>query len=59
VQSLAKREAGTNSPYGNAMMEPSDIAEVVLFLASDAARGLQGSLIVADQGVSATIPVPG
>ena len=59
IQSLAKREAGTVSPYGNAMMDPSDIAEVVLFLASDAARGLQGSLVLADQGISSAMPAPG
>jgi NAD(P)-dependent dehydrogenase (short-subunit alcohol dehydrogenase family) len=57
--SIAKREAGTASPYGNAMMEPDDIAQVVLFLASDAARGLQGSLVVADQGFSGAMPRPG
>jgi 3-oxoacyl-[acyl-carrier protein] reductase len=57
--SIAKREAGTSSPYGNAMMEPNDIAQVVLFLASDAARGLQGSLVVADQGFSGAMPRPG
>ena len=57
--SIAKREAGTASPYGNAMMEPEDIAQVVLFLASDAARGLQGSLVVADQGFSGAMRPPG
>jgi NAD(P)-dependent dehydrogenase (short-subunit alcohol dehydrogenase family) len=57
--SIAKREAGTSSPYGNAMMDPDDIAQVVLFLASDAARGLQGSLVVADQGFSAAMRPPG
>ena len=59
LQSLAKREAGTISPYGNAMMDPSDIAEVIAFLVSDAARGLQGSLVLADQGISSAMPVPG
>ena len=59
LQSLAKREAGTISPYGNAMMDPSDIAEVILFLVSDAARGLQGSLVLADQGISSAMPAPG
>jgi enoyl-[acyl-carrier-protein] reductase (NADH) len=41
------------------MMEPDDIAQVVLFLASDAARGLQGSLVVADQGFSGAMRPPG
>jgi NAD(P)-dependent dehydrogenase (short-subunit alcohol dehydrogenase family) len=59
LQSLAKREAGTMSPYGNAMMDPTDIAEVIAFLASDAARGLQGSLVLADQGISSAMPAPG
>lgn len=57
--SIAKREAGTSSPYGNAMIEPEDIAEVVLFLASDAARALQGSLVVADQGFCGAMRPPG
>jgi 3-oxoacyl-[acyl-carrier protein] reductase len=57
--SIAKREAGTSSPFGNAMMEPDDIAQVVLFLASDAARGLQGSLVLADQGYSGAMRPPG
>jgi NAD(P)-dependent dehydrogenase (short-subunit alcohol dehydrogenase family) len=59
VQSLAKREAGTMSPYGNPMIDPVDIAEVVLFLVSDAARALQGSLVLADQGISSAMPAPG
>jgi len=59
LQSLAKREAGTMSPYGNAMMDPTDIAEIIAFLVSDAARGLQGSLVLADQGISSAMPAPG
>jgi 3-oxoacyl-[acyl-carrier protein] reductase len=59
VQSLAKREAGTMSPYGNPMIDPADIAEVVLFLVSDAARALQGSMVLADQGISSAMPAPG
>ncbi|QGZ93761.1 SDR family NAD(P)-dependent oxidoreductase [Terricaulis silvestris] len=57
--SMAKRTANSPSPYGNAMMEPEDIAQVVLFLCSDAARALQGSLVLADQGFSAAMAAPG
>jgi 3-oxoacyl-[acyl-carrier protein] reductase len=59
LASLAKREAGSVSPYGNAMMEPDDIAQVVLFLVSDASRALQGSFLLADQGVTAAMMPPG
>jgi len=59
VQSLAKRAAGTMSPYGNPMIDPADIAEVVLFLVSDSARALQGSMVLADQGISSAMPAPG
>lgn len=57
--SVAKRTANSPSPYGNPMMEPDDIAQVVLFLCSDAARALQGSLVLADQGFSAAMAAPG
>jgi 3-oxoacyl-[acyl-carrier protein] reductase len=59
VASMAKREAATMSPYGNPMIDPADIAEVVLFLVSDAARALQGSMVLADQGISSAMPAPG
>ncbi len=59
IASLEKRASGTISPYGNAMMEPDDIAQVILFLVSDASRALQGSFVLADQGVCSTIPAPG
>ncbi|HVY86546.1 MAG TPA: SDR family oxidoreductase [Caulobacterales bacterium] len=58
-QSMIKREAGSTSPYGNAMMEPDDIAQIALFLVSDAARGMQGAFVVADQGISAAMSAPG
>lgn len=57
--SIEKRAASTRSPYGNAMIEPHDIAEVVLFLASDAARALHGSYVLADQGFSGCMSPPG
>jgi 3-oxoacyl-[acyl-carrier protein] reductase len=39
-------------------MAPEDIAEVALFLVSDAARALQGSFVLADQGVSSAMTPP-
>ena len=55
---MARREAGTVSPYGNAIMEPNDIADVILFLVSDQARGLQGAFVLADQGFCTTMKQP-
>jgi len=49
-------EATSPSPYGTAFMEPEDIAAVVIFLLSNAARAIQGACIVADQGLSAAMP---
>jgi len=57
-QGMARREARSISPYGNAMMEPDDIAQVALFLCSDAARALQGSFVLADQGISSAMLPP-
>lgn len=55
---MVKREARSVSPYGNAMMEPDDIAQVALFLVSDAARGLHGAFVLADQGISSAMAPP-
>lgn len=55
---MVRREARSISPYGNAMMMPDDIAQVVLFLVSDAARALQGSFVLADQGISSGMLPP-
>lgn len=49
-------EATSPSPYGTGFLEPEDIASIVLFLLSDAARAIQGACIVADQGLSAAMP---
>ncbi|MGH6614594.1 SDR family NAD(P)-dependent oxidoreductase [Sphingomonas sp.] len=57
-EAMVRREARSVSPYGNAMMEPDDIAQVVLFLVSDAARALQGSFLLADQGISSAMLPP-
>lgn len=55
---MVRREARSASPYGNAMLEPDDIAEVVLFLCSDAGRALHGSFVLADQGISSAMLPP-
>jgi 3-oxoacyl-[acyl-carrier protein] reductase len=59
IASMAKRAAGSVSPYGNPMMEPEDIAQIVLFLVSDASRAVQGAFILADQGFTAAMMPPG
>ena len=55
---MARREERSISPYGNALIEPDEIASVALFLVSDAARALQGSFVLADQGVSSAMMPP-
>lgn len=55
---MARREARSPSPYGNSIMEPADIANVVLFLVSDAARALHGSFVLADQGATSGMMPP-
>jgi 3-oxoacyl-[acyl-carrier protein] reductase len=57
-EGMVRREARSISPYGNAMMLPDDIAQVVLFLVSDAGRALQGSFVLADQGISSGMIPP-
>ncbi|MDX2235339.1 MAG: SDR family oxidoreductase [Hyphomonadaceae bacterium] len=56
---MVKREAASNSPYGNALMAAEDIAEIVLFLLSDAAKSIHGATIIADQGITAAMRAPG
>jgi len=55
---MIRREARSVSPYGNPIMEPGDIADVALFLVSDAARALHGSFVLADQGISSAMLPP-
>jgi len=55
---MVKREARSVSPYGNGLIEPSDIAELALYLCSDQARALHGSLVLADQGSSSAMLPP-
>jgi NAD(P)-dependent dehydrogenase (short-subunit alcohol dehydrogenase family) len=55
LEMLRKREAASNSPDGRAMSEPDDIAQLILFLASDASRSIHGASIVADQGQTAAL----
>lgn len=57
-EGMRRREARSISPYGNGMMMPDDIAEVILFLVSDAARALQGTFVLADQGISSGMLPP-
>ncbi|WP_454648708.1 SDR family NAD(P)-dependent oxidoreductase [Bradyrhizobium liaoningense] len=57
-EGMIKREARSVSPYGNALMDPEDIAQVALFLASDAARALHGAYVLADQGISSAMVPP-
>jgi NAD(P)-dependent dehydrogenase (short-subunit alcohol dehydrogenase family) len=44
------------SPTRRFFMEPSEIASLAAFLASDASSALHGAVLVADQGLSATMP---
>ncbi len=55
---LARRRENSSSPYGNALIEPHDIAQVILFAASDASRAMQGSFLLADDGVTSSIRPP-
>ena len=58
--SAAKRASVSASPYGDGMIEPEDIAQAVLFLASDASRAFHGACLVADQGITgAMLPAGG
>jgi NAD(P)-dependent dehydrogenase (short-subunit alcohol dehydrogenase family) len=43
------------SPNKRFFMEPEDIAEIALFLASDASRAIHGAIIAADEGLTATM----
>lgn len=44
------------SPTRRFFMEPAEIANLALFLASDASLALHGAVLVADQGLSAALP---
>ncbi|MCZ8132381.1 MAG: SDR family NAD(P)-dependent oxidoreductase [Steroidobacteraceae bacterium] len=44
------------SPTRRFFMEPSEISALALFLASEASSALHGAVLVADQGLSATLP---
>jgi 3-oxoacyl-[acyl-carrier protein] reductase len=47
---LGRLNKHCGGPYGEFFLEPDHIASIVLFLVSDAARGLQATSVVADQG---------
>lgn len=44
------------SPTRRFFMQPEEIASLALFLASDASSALHGAVLVADQGLSASLP---
>jgi NAD(P)-dependent dehydrogenase (short-subunit alcohol dehydrogenase family) len=44
------------SPTRRFFMEPAEISRLALFLASEASSALHGAVLVADQGLSATLP---
>lgn len=50
AQQLAAMKAATPSP--SAYSDPSDIAAIAVFLASEDSRTMHGSLLVADEGIS-------
>ena len=43
------------SPSRRFFMDPEDMAEIALFLASDASRAIHGAIITADEGLTATM----
>ncbi len=46
----------TLTPTGRIYIDPQEMANVILFLASDMSRPLVGAVIVADDGVTAALP---
>jgi NAD(P)-dependent dehydrogenase (short-subunit alcohol dehydrogenase family) len=59
IESVENRTSVSASPYGEGLMEPIDIAQVVLFLASDASRAFHGACLLADQGITAAMAPAG
>jgi NAD(P)-dependent dehydrogenase (short-subunit alcohol dehydrogenase family) len=53
---LEALERNGRSPWGEFFLEPEDIAQCILFLVSDAARGVQCTSLVADQGHTSALP---
>jgi 3-oxoacyl-[acyl-carrier protein] reductase len=43
-------------PYGEFFLEPEHVAQVIAFAASDAARAIQATTLVADQGHTSALP---
>jgi 3-oxoacyl-[acyl-carrier protein] reductase len=48
-------EGALPSAYNTPFLEPDDIAGIILFLASEASRAINGTCIVADQGLSSAM----
>jgi hypothetical protein len=43
-------------PYGEFFLEPEHVAQIIAFAASDAARAIQATTLVADQGHTSALP---
>jgi len=43
-------------PYGQFFLEPDQVAKIIAFVASDAARAIHGTSVVADQGHTSALP---
>jgi NAD(P)-dependent dehydrogenase (short-subunit alcohol dehydrogenase family) len=55
-EALHDRLRMSRSPSGQALIEPSQIAGIALFLLSEAAIAVQGAVLLADDGWSSVIP---
>jgi 3-oxoacyl-[acyl-carrier protein] reductase len=51
-------DSSTPSPWNTPFLEPEDVASVILFLASDGARGVHGATLIVDQGLTAVSQSP-
>jgi NAD(P)-dependent dehydrogenase (short-subunit alcohol dehydrogenase family) len=52
VEIAKQLEQNSPGPYGEFWMNPEDIASAIVFLASDGARGIHGTNVVSDRGLS-------
>ena len=50
------RKLVEDSTLRDRLGEPEEIAEVIVWLASDAARNINGQVIIADGGLSSHVP---
>jgi 3-oxoacyl-[acyl-carrier protein] reductase len=57
---LEQLNRSRGGPYGEFFLEPEHVAQVIAFAASDAARAIQATSIVADQGYTSALQgIPG